>query len=97
MNAVEAMPQGGPLRLTASQPDPGHLDLAVSNNGPPIPPDILPHIFEPFFTTKTQSSGAGLGLAVAYGIVRRHGGEILVETGPETTFRIRLPLSRSTP
>jgi signal transduction histidine kinase len=38
-----------------------------------------------------------LGLAVAYGIVRRHGGEILVETGPETTFRIRLPVERSTP
>ena len=97
MNAVEAMPESGLLRLTASQPDPGHLDLAVSNHGPPIPPDILPHIFEPFFTTKTQSSGAGLGLAVAYGIIRRHGGEILVETGPETTFRIRLPLPRSTP
>ncbi len=91
VNAIEAMPGGGVLRLTASQPDPGHLEIAVTDNGTPIPPEVLPHIFEPFFTTKHQSSGAGLGLAVAYGIVRRHGGDIQVETGPQTTFRLRLP------
>jgi two-component system NtrC family sensor kinase len=92
VNAIEAMPEGGLLRVAVSQPDPGHLEIAVTDNGAPIPPEVMPRIFEPFFTTKNQSSGAGLGLAVAYGIVRRHGGDIQVETGPETTFRIRLPL-----
>jgi two-component system NtrC family sensor kinase len=97
INALEATPAGGRVRLAAARAGPEHVEIAVSDDGAPIPAEVLPHIFEPFFTTKTQSSGAGLGLAVAYGIVRRHGGEILVETGPETTFRIRLPVERSTP
>jgi two-component system cell cycle sensor histidine kinase/response regulator CckA len=106
INARDAMPAGGELVVRTatrtSVPEVGATDgpyaaLMVSDSGSGISPEHLPHIFEPFFTTKTQSSGAGLGLAVAYGIIRRHGGEILVETGLETTFRIRLPLTRSTP
>ncbi len=54
---------------------------------------MLPRIFEPFFSTKDKESGVGLGLAVVYGIVQRHGGDIDVDTAPGrgTTFHLRLP------
>jgi two-component system NtrC family sensor kinase len=92
MNAVESMAGGGRLRVHTRRAGPEHVEIAVSDNGPPIPAEALQRLFEPFFTTKQTTGGAGLGLAVSYGIVRRHGGEILVETGAETTFRVRLPL-----
>ncbi len=95
VNAVDALTgrgtKGGNVRVRASLASEERVDIAVSNDGPPIPQDVLPHIFEPFFSTKQAASGVGLGLAVAYGIVKRHGGEIQVETGPETTFHILLP------
>jgi two-component system NtrC family sensor kinase len=98
MNAVDAMasqsPKGGNLKVRAAVAD-GRLDIAVTNDGPPIAKDVLPHIFEPFFSTKQAASGVGLGLAVAYGIVKRHGGEIQVETGAETTFHVLLPLTEA--
>jgi two-component system NtrC family sensor kinase len=95
MNAIEAMPEGGLLRVQTSRPTDSQVELCVTDNGAPIPAEVLPHVFEPFFTTKQHANGAGLGLAVAYGIVRQHGGEILVETGPETSFRVRLPVSQA--
>ncbi len=101
MNAVDALASrgapGGRLRIRAGlAAEEGRLDLAVSNDGPPIPKDVLPHIFEPFFSTKQATSGVGLGLAVAYGLIKRHGGEIQVETGEETTFHVILPLAAAT-
>jgi two-component system NtrC family sensor kinase len=98
VNAVDAISGqggqgGGHLRIRASlMAEDGRLDLAVSNDGPPIPKDVLPHIFEPFFSTKQATSGVGLGLAVAYGLIKRHGGDIQVETGDETTFHVILPV-----
>ncbi len=96
VNAIDAMSSNehkeGSLRIRAGLTGEGRLDIAVTNNGPPIPKDVLPHIFEPFFSTKQAASGVGLGLAVAYGIVKRHNGEIQVETGEETTFHILLPV-----
>jgi two-component system, NtrC family, sensor kinase len=97
VNAVDALAshggQGGHLRIRAGlMAEDGRLDLAVSNDGPPIPKDVLPHIFEPFFSTKQATSGVGLGLAVAYGLIKRHGGDIQVETGEETTFHVILPV-----
>ncbi|MGE5570289.1 MAG: sensor histidine kinase [Rhodospirillales bacterium] len=96
MNAVDAVssqgPKGGNLRIRAAMHDEARVDIAVTNDGPPIPKEVLPHIFEPFFSTKPAASGVGLGLAVAYGIVKRHGGEIQVETGGETTFHVILPV-----
>jgi two-component system NtrC family sensor kinase len=67
--------------------------VEVGDTGVGISPEVLPHIFEPFFSTKTEESGVGLGLAVAYGIVERHGGTIEVESEPRhgTTFQLRLP------
>jgi len=100
VNAVDAMsmnePKGGHLRVRAALTADGRVDVAISNNGPPIPKEVLPHIFEPFFSTKQAITGVGLGLAVAYGIVKRHSGEIQVETGPETTFHVLLPVGDAT-
>ena len=99
MNAVDAMasqgPQGGNLRIRAAMAGPAWVEIAVANDGPPIPKDVLPHIFEPFFSTKQAASGVGLGLAVTYGIVKRHGGDIQVSTGKETTFHVILPVGEA--
>ena len=67
--------------------------IEISDTGSGISQEILPLIFEPFFSTKTKESGSGLGLAVVYGIVHRHGGAISVdsEVGVGTTFQITLP------
>jgi signal transduction histidine kinase len=70
--------------------------VRISDAGPGIPDEVLPRIFEPFFTTK--KTGTGLGLAVAYGIMERHQGELRVETARSmgTTFTIRLPIEGTT-
>jgi len=69
------------------------VELAVSDTGPGIPPDVLKRIFEPFYSTKPVGKGSGMGLAVVHGIVHEHGGHIIVDTvtGRCTTFRILLP------
>ena len=94
VNAVEAMPKGGTLsvRLSTTSED---VAIEVSDSGTGIAPDVLPQIFEPFFTTKHNESGAGLGLAVVYGIIHRHDGDIAVQSTVNigTTFHIRLPRS----
>lgn len=93
VNSVEAMKdRGGTLRvqLSATKQD---VLIDVADTGIGIAPDALPLIFEPFFSTKGSESGVGLGLAVVYGIVHRHGGTIEVESeqGVGTAFHIRLP------
>jgi two-component system NtrC family sensor kinase len=92
VNAVEAMGEGGLLTVTVESFD-DRVELAVSDTGPGIPPEVLHDIFEPFFSTKDSGNGVGLGLSVVYGIVQRHQGTIRVdsEVGRGTTFRIRLP------
>jgi two-component system NtrC family sensor kinase len=94
MNAVEAMPHGGRLRVgTAYDPGKREASLTVTDEGAGIPENVLPHIFEPFFTTKEEGKGVGLGLAVAFGIVQQHGGNIEVVSTQQkgTTFRVTLP------
>jgi two-component system, NtrC family, sensor kinase len=73
--------------------------LTVSDNGEGIPPENLAKIFHPFFTTKPEGKGVGLGLAVTYGIVEAHGGDIEVESkvGEGTTFTVSLPLEQHQP
>ncbi len=101
VNAVEAMGGaaggGGVLSVHLGASD-GEVSVEIEDTGPGIPPDVLPHIFEPFFSTKDQESGVGLGLAVVYGIVQRHGGTIDVESEPGrgTRFILRLPRQRPT-
>ncbi|HEX8118147.1 MAG TPA: HAMP domain-containing sensor histidine kinase, partial [Pyrinomonadaceae bacterium] len=66
--------------------------VEVADNGQGIPADVLPHVFDPFYTTKR--AGAGLGLAVCYGIVTAHGGRVAVESGggqKGTAVRVSLP------
>jgi anti-sigma regulatory factor (Ser/Thr protein kinase) len=73
---------------------PGSIEVVVTDNGPGIAPEHLPHVFEPFFTTKPVGSGTGLGLAIVYGAVKSHGGSITVHSGPAkgATFTVRLPV-----
>jgi signal transduction histidine kinase len=98
-NAVEAMPDGGEVRIATSTAD-DHALLTVSDNGPGISAENLPLIFEPFFTSK--GAGTGLGLSITQRIVEEHHGQINVESSAEngTTFLLRLPLlsdCRNTP
>ncbi len=108
INARDAMPGGGTLLIETRDisspadggaPDSrgpgGFIALSVADTGAGIPPEIRPRIFEPFFSTKEPGKGTGMGLAMVYGIVSRHGGRIDVASavGSGTTFRILLPAS----
>ena len=95
MNARDAMPRGGELTL-ATEAENGSVLVEVADNGVGIPNEHLSKIFDPFFTTKSTSRGTGLGLAVTYGIIREHAGQIRVESavGRGTTFRLEFPAVR---
>lgn len=97
-NGIEAMPQGGVLEVTVTgSPQARLLHIEITDTGSGIAEANLDRIFEPFFTTKAESRGVGLGLSVAYGIIRQHGGTIEVRSlpGKGTVFSICLPLERS--
>jgi PAS domain S-box-containing protein len=95
VNAIQAMPRGGTVRVRASRErvgDQERVRIDLTDDGPGIPPEISARIFEPFFTTKAQ--GTGLGLAVVKRIVDEHQGEVEVhsQSGHGATFTFRLPL-----
>ena len=96
-NAVAAMNQEGTLTIKTSG-DENWVRIAVSDTGVGIPSENIKKIFDPFFTTKQMGKGTGLGLAVTYGIVKMHSGDIRVESqadpsrGPTgATFTVTLP------
>ncbi len=107
LNARDAMPAGGLLRLDAhvERPDPAartrlglakdgpRLVLGVADTGSGMTAEVREHLFEPFFTTKAPGKGTGLGLAMVYGTVRDHGGAITVDStlGEGTRFTLFLP------
>jgi PAS domain S-box-containing protein len=95
LNALEAMPAGGRVECRARR-EGERLVVEVADTGAGIAPASRARIFEPFFTTKGPQ-GSGLGLAVSYGIVKRHGGEIEVtsEDGAGATFTLRFPAHRA--
>jgi PAS domain S-box-containing protein len=92
-NAVDAMPRGGRVEVGLRRLPDGSGSLSVTDQGHGIPAEIQASIFDPFFSTKEIGKGTGLGLAISYGIVRDHGGDILVEStlGRGTTFTVILP------
>jgi len=94
-NAVDAMPAGGKLTLAAE--DVGEsVVISVGDTGTGMVPEVKSRIFDPFFTTKGKA-GMGLGLAVSFGIIRRHEGSVEVESeiGAGTRFKISLPKARA--
>jgi PAS domain S-box-containing protein len=100
LNAIQAMPSGGELRIEAepvfskpqNQARADYVQVAVRDTGGGVPSSILSKIFDPFFTTKAK--GVGLGLSISYQIIKKHGGTIRVESQPGngTAFFITLPL-----
>lgn len=95
INAVEAMPSDGSLKIEVLSGPDENITIKISDTGMGINDEDMSHIFEPFFTTKHAGKGTGLGLAVVYGIVERHGGTITVDSQPGqgTTFSIVLPVT----
>jgi signal transduction histidine kinase len=94
-NAIGAMGGKGILRVRTFRED-TCVVVEIGDNGPGIPLDVEPHIFEPFFTTKGVGQGTGLGLDTVQRIVRKHRGNIQVDSQPgDTRFQIRLPLSEA--
>jgi signal transduction histidine kinase/ActR/RegA family two-component response regulator len=102
INARQAMPEGGRVRLRAcnhhvspaEMPDAtagGYVEITIEDDGPGIPPEVLPHIFEPFFTTKP--AGSGLGLAMSYSIISAHDGRLTAAAAPGggAAFTLLLP------
>jgi signal transduction histidine kinase len=96
LNAAQAMDGKGKLTIeTAKVFDKEQISIEISDTGPGIPKDVIPHIFEPFYTTKEEGKGTGLGLSLAYGIVENHGGHIAVRnrSGGGASFNIVLPIA----
>jgi PAS domain S-box-containing protein len=103
LNAKEAMPNGGRLRVaTLTDSSDSHVEAVVADSGSGIAPEHLKRIYDPFFTTKTTPTpgnrrGTGLGLSVSYGIIQEHAGKIHVEStiGSGTTFHLEFPMLRN--
>jgi signal transduction histidine kinase len=97
VNAIDAMPDGGSIWLRTGEADRGSW-VEVADEGPGMPPEIERRVFEPFFTTKGES-GTGLGLAMVYACMQRHGGSVKLQTAPGkgTTFRLWFPGTDSAP
>jgi PAS domain S-box-containing protein len=99
VNAAHAIEDKGEIKISTAYIDGAEpmVEIRISDTGKGIPPENLPKIFDPFFTTKPVGKGTGLGLSMAYSIIKKHDGEIKVESevGKGTTFVIELPVNGS--
>jgi len=101
-NSVDAMHKKGVLKLVSrliAIEDTAFVEMELTDNGNGISKDEITKIFNPFFTTKRPGKGTGLGLTIAFSIIKDHHGEILVESPPSgqeqgTSFKVRLPAAR---
>ena len=92
-NAIDAMNGNGELRVRTYRDD-GCVVVEIGDNGPGISPEVKAHIFDPFFTTKAVGEGTGLGLDTVQRIVRKHRGNVQVNSRPgDTRFQVSLPLA----
>ncbi len=95
-HAISESGNPGVITINARPAPPGSVLVAIANNGPPIPGEMLGNIFDPFFTTREVGRGTGLGLSTSYGIVKDHGGDIRVRSTREwTTFTVTLPAAET--
>lgn len=94
-NAAQAIEGEGEIRITTKNLSDNRIEVSIRDNGKGMNKTTLEKIFDPFFTTKGLGSGTGLGLSISYGVVQKHGGDILVasELGKGTEFKIVLPVS----
>ena len=94
-NAIDAMPSGGEIHMSSQEMN-GRVVLTIADSGTGMAPEVKSRLFDPFFTTKGKG-GTGMGMAVSFGIIRRHNGSIDVESEPGrgTTFRITLPVAEN--
>jgi len=96
LNAVQAIAEHGEISIK-TWPESDMVCISIRDTGYGIPSEVIPRLFDPFFTTKEVGKGTGLGLSIAYDIVKKHGGEILVESeiGKGSCFTVRLPVTES--
>jgi two-component system NtrC family sensor kinase len=96
-NAIDALNSEGIVEISTNIKDANTVRIIFKDNGHGIDADTLKHIFDPFFTTKGKDKGTGLGLFISYGIIKKLGGNILVESEVEqgTTFTIELPINKN--
>ncbi len=94
VNATHAIDADGHIEIHTRAADPDHVEVVIRDDGCGMDEEVLSHIFEPFFTTKAVGKGTGLGLSIGYGIVKKHAGDIAVQSAPGqgTTFTITLPV-----
>ncbi len=94
-NAIEAMPRGGILTIKSWRGTSDHKAwVTFQDTGSGISADDVDHIFDPFFTTKKSGEGTGLGLSIVYGVIKNHGGNVIVnsEVNKGTTFKLSFPV-----
>jgi signal transduction histidine kinase len=93
-NAADACDKSGGVITVSTWREDDRMAVAIKDNGVGIKPEDMERIFQPFYTTKAEVKGTGLGLSISYGIVKKHHGEIRVESRPGegATFTVMLPI-----